>query len=119
MNLRDRIGIDLGRMLPVEEGIAWAGANEVRHIDAQLDIAPNALESFDEARCKAVREACEQHGVKLALAKEASSHISELPSRSTSLKSEIKCSAKALTPYEWPGAVASRMRMQPHTIHQP
>lgn len=67
MTLRERIGIDLGRKLPVEEGIAWAGANAVRYVDAQVDIAPNALESFDEARCRAVRDACERHEVHLGL----------------------------------------------------
>jgi len=67
VTLRERIGIDLGRKLPVEEGIAWAAANAVRYVDAQVDIAPNALESFDEARCRAVRDACERHEVHLGL----------------------------------------------------
>jgi sugar phosphate isomerase/epimerase len=67
MTLRDRIGIDLGRTLPLEDGIAWAGSNDVRYVDAQLDIHPNALESFDDARCQAVREACAEHGVHLGL----------------------------------------------------
>lgn len=56
MTLRERIGIDLGRKLPLEEGIAWAASNDVRYVDAQVDIAPNALESFDDSRCNAVRE---------------------------------------------------------------
>lgn len=67
MTLRDRIGIDLGRKLPLEEGIAWAGANAVRHVDAQVDIAPNALESFDDQRCRAVRDACDRQEVRLGL----------------------------------------------------
>ena len=67
MTLRERIGIDLGRKLPVEEGIEWAGANGVRYVDAQVDIAPNALESFDADRCRAVRDACERNGVHLGL----------------------------------------------------
>ena len=67
LNLRDRIGIDLGCKLPLEEGIAWAGSKQVRFVDAQVDIAPNALESFDDARCRSVREACAQHGIHLGL----------------------------------------------------
>jgi sugar phosphate isomerase/epimerase len=67
VSLRDRIGIDLGCKLSLENGIAWAGANNVRYVDAQIDIAPNALESFDAARCRGVREACEHHGVHLGL----------------------------------------------------
>lgn len=67
MSFIDRIGIDVGRKLPVEDAVAWAGRNGVKAIDVQCDIAPNALESFDEARCAAVVAACDRHGVKLAL----------------------------------------------------
>src|SRR5262245_58646963 len=52
----DRIGIDVGRKLPIEEAVAWAARHGVRAIDVQTDIAPNALESFDDPRCGAVRE---------------------------------------------------------------
>lgn len=67
MTLRERIGIDLGRKIALEQGIAWAASKDVRYVDAQIDIAPNALESFDDARCRAVREACEYHDVHLGL----------------------------------------------------
>ena len=67
MTLRERIGIDVGRKLPVEDGIVWAQSNDVRYMDAQLDIAPNALESFDDARCRTVRDACERGAVHLGL----------------------------------------------------
>ena len=67
MTLRERIGIDLGRKLPLEDGIAWAVSNDVRYLDAQVDIAPNALESFDDSRCRAVCDACAKGGVHLGL----------------------------------------------------
>lgn len=67
LSLKHRIGIDVGRRVSVEEGIQWAADNDVRHIDAQTDIDPNALESFNKARCASVRNACEKTGVKLAL----------------------------------------------------
>ncbi len=67
MSFRDRIGIDLARRVPVEAGIQLAAANGVRYIDVQTDIAPNAMESFDPARCAAVREACEANHVHLGL----------------------------------------------------
>lgn len=67
MTLRERIGIDLGRKLPLEEGIAWAASNDVRYVDAQVDIAPNALESFDDSRCNAVRESCAARDIHLGL----------------------------------------------------
>lgn len=67
MTLKDRIGIDAGRRVSAEEAIRWAGANAVRHLDIQTDIAPNALETFDDARIRTVRELAETHGVHLAL----------------------------------------------------
>lgn len=67
MSFRDRIGIDLARRVPAEEGVQLAVDNGVRYIDIQTDIAPNAMESFDDARCHAVREACEKNDIHLGL----------------------------------------------------
>lgn len=67
MNLRDRIGVDLGRRVSLEDGVAWAIENDVTYIDAQLDIAPNGLTSFDDARCAPIREAAKANGLHLGL----------------------------------------------------
>ncbi|MDA7946154.1 MAG: sugar phosphate isomerase/epimerase [Hyphomicrobiaceae bacterium] len=65
--LRERIGVDLGRRVAAEEGIAWAIENDVHYVDIQTDVAPNAFESFDDARCTHIREACEKSGLHLGL----------------------------------------------------
>jgi sugar phosphate isomerase/epimerase len=67
MSLRDRIGIDLGRRLRLEDGIEWAGKHGVRYIDIQLDTAANALPTFDDARARNVRALAERHGVTIGL----------------------------------------------------
>jgi len=67
MDLKDRIGIDLGRRIRLEEGIEWAARNGVRSIDVQLDIGTNALDTFDAARAAGVRAACDKHGIHLGL----------------------------------------------------
>ena len=67
MTLKDRIGIDLGRRIRLEEGIEWAARNGVRYIDIQLDTATNALTTFDDARAAGVRAACERYGIHLGL----------------------------------------------------
>jgi sugar phosphate isomerase/epimerase len=84
MSLRDRIGIDLGRKIRLEEGIEWAAANGVRYIDIQLDTAANALTTFDDRRAAGVRAACEKRSVHLGLhtlsavnVAEYSPHVSE------------------------------------------
>jgi sugar phosphate isomerase/epimerase len=67
MTLRDRIGIDVGRKLSVEDAVAWAADNDVSYIDCQIDVTPNALESFDETRCGPIREAAAAQGLHLGL----------------------------------------------------
>lgn len=67
MAFRDRIGVDLGRRIPLEEGMAWAAQNKVYYFDAQTDIAPNAMESFDDRRCAAIAEACARDKLHLGL----------------------------------------------------
>jgi sugar phosphate isomerase/epimerase len=63
----DRIGVDVGRKLPLEDAVAWAATHDVGIIDIQLDTGPNVVTSFDQVRSHAIRGACEQHGVKLGL----------------------------------------------------
>ena len=64
---RDRIGIDLARRVSAEEGIEIAARHTVHYIDIQTDIAPNALESFDDQRCGRVRDACAAANIHLGL----------------------------------------------------
>ena len=52
LTLKQRIGIDIGRRVSVEDGLEWAAQNDVHIIDVQTDIHPNALESFDAKRIK-------------------------------------------------------------------
>lgn len=74
----DRIGIDVGRKLPIEDAISWAADHEVRSIDVQTDIAPNALESFDVERCARVLEACGRTGVSIALHTLSAVNVAEI-----------------------------------------
>ena len=65
--LKQRIGIDIGRRVSVEEGIEWAATHDVDIIDVQTDIHPNALESFDDARIEGITQALDKHGIQLGL----------------------------------------------------
>ncbi|MEZ5930442.1 MAG: sugar phosphate isomerase/epimerase family protein [Alphaproteobacteria bacterium] len=77
MSLFERIGIDLGRKLSTEDGIAWAAANNVHHVDSQIDVAPNALATMLE-RAPAIRAAAEHHGISLALHTLSAVNIAEI-----------------------------------------
>ncbi|MFM9849796.1 MAG: sugar phosphate isomerase/epimerase family protein [Hyphomicrobiaceae bacterium] len=74
----DRIGIDVGRKLSIEDAIAWAAKHGVKAIDVQTDIAPNALESFDDARCKRILDACAATGVSIALHTLSAVNVAEI-----------------------------------------
>ena len=67
MSLMDRIGVDIGRKMQLEDAIEWAAANAVRHIDIQLDTGANAVTSFDAERGKRIRALLEKHDVHLGL----------------------------------------------------
>ena len=67
MSLMERIGVDIGRKMRLEDAIEWAGANAVRHIDIQLDTGANAVTTFDAERGKRIRGLLERHGVHLGL----------------------------------------------------
>ncbi len=66
-SLKQRIGIDIGRRISVEDGLEWAAKNDVQFIDVQTDIHPNALESFDAERIARVRALKEKHNINLGL----------------------------------------------------
>ena len=67
MGLRERIGVDLGRRIRLEEGIEWAAQHAVRFIDIQLDTAANAVTAFDDKRAERVRQLAATHGITLGL----------------------------------------------------
>jgi sugar phosphate isomerase/epimerase len=67
MSLRERIGIDFGGKIRLEDALAWAAANDVFYADVCVDSAPNAIETFDHARVKEVRAAQDRVGIRLGL----------------------------------------------------
>jgi sugar phosphate isomerase/epimerase len=77
MALLDRIGIDLGRKIRLEQGIELASRHGVRYIDLQLDAGDNAMERFDPARAAEVRAACERHGIALGLHTSSAVNVAE------------------------------------------
>lgn len=77
MSLRDRIGVDVGRKLPLEEAVTWAAAHRVRFIDVQLDTGVNALTTIDAPRATAVRQSCERQGVHLGLHTSSAVNVAE------------------------------------------
>lgn len=67
MTLRERIGIDLGGKVKLEEGLAWAADNAFRYVDVCVDNPPNEIGSFDAARVEEVRSLLDRHGLHLGL----------------------------------------------------
>jgi sugar phosphate isomerase/epimerase len=77
MNLRDRIGIDIGRKLKLEDAVAWAAAHGVCFVDVQLDSGANALGTIDRKRAASVRAECERHGIHLGLHTSSAVNVAE------------------------------------------
>ncbi len=66
-SLADRIGIDFGAKLPIEQALAWAQANAFRYLDVRLGDTGNEFRSFDATRIAAARAAVERTGQHLGL----------------------------------------------------
>ena len=77
MTLIDRIGIDISRRLKLEDAIAWAAKNGLKHIDIQLDTGDNALNKFDGKRCAAVRKLLAKHELELGLHSSSAINVAE------------------------------------------
>lgn len=78
MHIKQRIGVDVGRKLSVEDAVQWAIDSDVRYIDSQVDLKPNALETFDETRCAPIREKCAANGIHLGLHTLSAVNIAEV-----------------------------------------
>ncbi len=77
MSLYDRIGIDIGRKLSLEDAVSWAATHDVRFVDLQLDTGANALGTIDKPRAAALRTTCEQHGIHLGLHTSSAVNVAE------------------------------------------
>jgi sugar phosphate isomerase/epimerase len=77
VNLKHRIGVDIGRKLALEDGVAWAAAHEVRFVDVQLDSGANALGTIDERRAARLRAGCERHGIHIGLHTASAVNVAE------------------------------------------
>ena len=77
MKLKDRIGVDISRRLKLEDAIAWAAKNKLRHIDIQLDTGDNALPKFDAKRCAGVRKLLDKHEIELGLHTNSAVNVAE------------------------------------------
>jgi sugar phosphate isomerase/epimerase len=77
MSLFDRIGIDVGRKLVLEDAVEWAAEHRVRYIDIQLDTGDNALGTISGVRGSRVRALCEKHGVTLGLHTASAVNVAE------------------------------------------
>ena len=56
MNLRDRIGVDIGKRSRIEDGIAVAIEHGIRYVDLKIDVAPNAIETLTDERVAGIRD---------------------------------------------------------------
>jgi sugar phosphate isomerase/epimerase len=77
MGLRERIGIDVGRKLTLEDAVEWAAENQVRYIDVELDSGDNALSRIDGPRGARIRALCARHDVHLGLHTASAVNVAE------------------------------------------
>jgi sugar phosphate isomerase/epimerase len=77
MALRDRIGVDLGQRVRIEDGLAAAVAHQIRYVDVKIDNAPNAIDSLTPARIAAIRATCERHAIHVGVHTASAVNVAE------------------------------------------
>jgi sugar phosphate isomerase/epimerase len=77
MGLFERIGIDVGRKLVLEDAVEWAAEHKVRYIDIQLDTGDNALGTISGIRGSRMRALCEKHHVTIGLHTASAVNVAE------------------------------------------
>ena len=55
MDLRSRIGVDLGQRNRIEDGLEAAVRNDIRYLDLKIDVAPNAIGTLTDERVAFIR----------------------------------------------------------------
>lgn len=66
MSIHDRMGFDAGAMR-LEDALEWAAQHGFHYIDFNADRPPNALDAWDEARVRTIRQRCEREHIHLGL----------------------------------------------------
>lgn len=67
MPLIDRIGVDVGGKLPIEDAVEAARQNQLKFIDVQLDIGANRIDLFDDARITRLSDQISRAGIEVGL----------------------------------------------------
>ena len=62
-----RIGIDVGRKLPLEDAIDWAAGRRRHHRYPAWTPVRTVVTSFDQPRAHAIRRSCDHHDIRLGL----------------------------------------------------
>src|SRR5262249_54533539 len=71
------IGFDAGATR-IEDALAWAGRHGFFYLDFNADRDANRLDTWDDARVRAVRDTCERHGIHLGLHTSSAVNVAEL-----------------------------------------
>lgn len=66
-SIKDRIGIDLGSSIPIEDGLVYASEADFRFVDIRIGDVRNKFESFDKYRVSKIRNLLESKDLIMGL----------------------------------------------------
>jgi sugar phosphate isomerase/epimerase len=100
MDIIDRIGIDMGVKMSLEDGLTWAATHGLHYVDFRLDTGPTSFAELTPARCNALREQAAQAGITIGLHSLSAVNIAEFSPHLAEAADRYLCSyidiAKAL-----------------------
>lgn len=84
MTIRERIGIDVGTEMGIEEAVRWAAGNDVHYVDVCLDGGAIDPEEYTADTVTSIRNVCDDDDVRIGLhtlsavnVAETSAHVDE------------------------------------------
>jgi sugar phosphate isomerase/epimerase len=77
MNIRDRIGIDIGTKMAIDDGIGWAHDNGVKFVDFRICTTPTAFAEMTPERCDRLKQKMADTGVTVGLHTSSAVNIAE------------------------------------------
>jgi sugar phosphate isomerase/epimerase len=78
LNLREKIGVDLGQRNKIEDGLAAAVENQIRYLDLKIDVAPNAVETLTPERVTKIRDVCDRHDIHVGVHTMSAVNVAEI-----------------------------------------
>jgi sugar phosphate isomerase/epimerase len=77
MALRDRIGVDVGAQMSIEESVKWAAENDIHYVDISLEGQALDPEKYSKREATLIKKICKENDIHVGLHTFSSVNVAE------------------------------------------